>query len=42
MIQNSKILINYIFLEKYLIKNMFLLLIIDFSNYINANQFNKF
>lgn len=43
MIQNSNFK-NFlkIFLEKHFLKNMFLLLIIDFLNYMNANQFNKF
>lgn len=42
MIQNSNLKNFLKILEKHFLKNMFLLLIIDFSNYMNANQFNKF
>lgn len=42
MIQNSNLKNFLKILEKHFLKNMFLLLIIDFLNYMNANQFNKF
>lgn len=42
MIQNSNFKNFLKILEKHFLKNMFLLLIIDFLNYMNANQFNKF